>query len=236
MSNEIKQMFSKIADNYDKVNRIISLGADIRWRQRTAKECLDGLKSAKILDVATGTGDLAIALSNVAKMESKDVDIIGLDFNEDMLEIAKKKIKSSRIGNVKLVTGDALATKLSANEFDVITSGFALRNFDNLKDFLKESFRLLKPGGRIVFLDVAKPPASIGNVMQFYYFNVIPMIGAKYNKDAYVYLVSSLWKFDKRKLIQFAREVGFAHINLKNVTFGAAFIFSAKKPKGKKKQ
>ncbi len=234
MSEKNKRMFSSIAENYDKVNRIISLGADIGWRKRTAQECLVGRKSAKVLDVATGTGDLAIAIAHEAKKMHKKVSVLGLDFNQDMLNIARSKVKRSKMKNVSLVQGDALDLELKAGSFDIITTGFALRNFDDLGAFIEEAYRVLKPGGKAAFLEVAKPDSVLGDMIKFYYFNVIPMIGSKYNKDAYVWLASSLWRFDKNLLMHLMKKAGFKNIKAKNLTFGVAFILTANKPKSAK--
>ena len=233
-SKQINRMFSKIAENYDKVNRIISLGADMGWRKEAARECMLSPNKLHVLDVATGTGDLAIAIVDEAKARRKRATVVGLDFNHDMLRIAKRKIERRGLKNIELVTGDALSLQLKGESFDVVTSGFALRNFDDLNQFVSESFRVLVPGGKIVYLDVAKPSNAFDSVFKFYYQTVIPMIGAKYNKDAYIHLVSSMMKFDKRALVVMARNAGFSRVKIRNLTFGAAFLLTGEKPKRKR--
>lgn len=233
MSDDINKMFSTIAENYDKMNHKMSFGKDIGWRRHTAKVCVSGKKRLNVLDVATGTGDLAIAINDEAVKTGKDAKIIGLDFNGDMLRIANRKIRSLGIKNIRFIEGDALSTQLKSNSFDVITSGFALRNFDDLQQFLQESYRLLKIDGKIAFLDVARPDSTLSGIMKLYYFNVIPALGAKYNKNAYVWLVSSLWRFSKDELVKLAKNAGFSEVKVTNLTLGAAFILTATKKKAK---
>jgi len=229
MSNNINQMFSSISASYDRLNSIISLGFDQVWRKLVAKECLKDKNELKILDAATGTGELAINIVKLAEKQNKKVDVIGVDFNKDMLAIANEKITKNNIKDIKLIEGDVLYTDFPNEEFDVITSAFALRNLDNLKRFMDETYRILKPEGQIVFLDVAKPGAILNKLFKFYYFKIIPMIGAKYNKNAYLYLVNSLWAFEKDKIIDLLKDLNFKDIKIKNLTLGAAFILSAKK-------
>lgn len=235
MSEENKRMFSLIAKNYDKTNRIISLGADSGWRKAAAKECSVNKRMIRVLDVATGTGELAFSIVHQMDRERKRAQIIGLDFNKDMLKIAKEKIARKKIKNIEFVIGDALALDLNNNAFDIVTSGFALRNFDDLQQFIRESYRVLLPGGKIVFLDVAKPDNVFNKIFEKYYFNIIPLLGAKYNRNAYVHLITTAWHFDKNKLPQMAKNVGFVQPKLRNLTLGTAFIFTAMKPKKAKR-
>jgi demethylmenaquinone methyltransferase/2-methoxy-6-polyprenyl-1,4-benzoquinol methylase len=223
-------MFSVIAKNYDKANSILSLGNDNLWRTYAAKECLKIGKNIKVLDVATGTGKLAFSIAKIAKNRGVRVSITGIDFNEDMLSLAKRKLKGADKEIIEFVIGDALSIKYKDCAFNVVTSGFALRNFDNLQNFINEAHRVLKPGGRLVLLDMAKPEAGLLNgIMRFYYFNIIPLIGAHYYKNAYIHLVNTVWEFNKEDLIKKVRHAGFKKIRIKNLTLGAAFVLTAKK-------
>ncbi len=236
MSQEIKSMFSRIAHHYDKMNRIMSLGIDTLWRKRAAKESMLDRDTLQVLDIATGTGDLAIEVCKEAEKEGKDVHVHALDFNEDMLKLAKKKLKKMSIRNVEVISGDALKTGFKERSFDVITSGFALRNFDDLGTFIMETKRVLKPGGKIVLLDVARPETKLLKFFQLYYFKIIPALGARYyNEDAYTYLVSSIWKFDKERLMKIVKDAGFRDPKITNLTLGAAFVLTATKPNVKRK-
>ncbi len=227
-------MFSRIAKNYDLVNRVISGGQDVGWRRSAARECVGGKDALKVLDGATGTGDIAIILTEEAERQGKHIEVVGLDFNSDMLRIAKRKTARRGIKNIRYVLGDALHMRLKSGQFDAITTGFALRNFDDLQQFMNESFRVLKPGGKMVFLDVAKPEPILRKAFELYYNTVIPIVGGIYNRDAYHWLVSSLWRFDKDKAVGMARAAGFEHVHIRNLTFGAAFILIGTKPIGKR--
>lgn len=235
MSEENKKMFSLIAKNYDKTNRIISLGADSGWRKAAAAECSIGKKRIRVLDVATGTGELALSIARQLEKDKKEVLVLGMDFNIDMLKIAKEKTAKKGIKNIEFVLGDALAMEAGSNTFDIVASGFALRNFDDLQQFMRESYRVLAPGGKIVFLDVAKPDNIFNKIFEKYYFNVVPLLGAKYSREAYVHLITTAWRFDKNKLPGMAKSLGFVNPRLKNLTFGTAFIFTARKPKRTKR-
>ncbi len=234
---ELKMMFSSIAKSYDRMNHIMSLGADIRWRKRAAMECVDGYVNPRVLDAATGTGDLALAIAKEARSRGGSADILGLDFNEDMLNVAKEKIARSGF-QIELVVGNTQSMNLDGSSFDVVTTGFALRNFDNLKSFVEESYRVLRPGGRIVFLDVARPDVALSRLFQFYYFKIVPVIvvGTRYSPEAYQYLFNSLWIFDKNNALELVKRAGFRNANIKNLSLGAAFMIVATKPRKKAKR
>ncbi len=232
MSEKNKKMFSRIASYYDKMNSILSLGADAKWRAEAARECMLSRRPIMVLDVATGTGELALAINAEASKRGKRVIIDGIDFNEDMLEVARKKLHQKAIKNIRLQLVDALSYS-SDNAFDVITSGFALRNFDSLEKFIGVTYKLLKSNGKVVFLEVAKPESKFIDFFRFYYFKVIPVIAARYNKDAYIHLVSTAWEFDKDRLIRMMKSTGFTNVKVKNLSWGAAFILTAWK-RGKK--
>jgi demethylmenaquinone methyltransferase/2-methoxy-6-polyprenyl-1,4-benzoquinol methylase len=233
MSERINEMFSKIAKHYDMMNHRLSLGADIRWRRAAAKECMLDKSEIEVLDVATGTGDLAIAIGREAQRRRKRVMITGMDFNEDMLEIARDKVSECNLKDINFKIADALVPTSKDNSYDIISCGFALRNFDSLPQFIEECSRVLRPGGRIVFVEVAKPDTFLSSFFRMYYFRIVPVMTAKYNKEAYNWLISSLWKFDKERLKQLVEDSGFDNIKVKNLTFGAAFLLTATKS-GKK--
>jgi demethylmenaquinone methyltransferase/2-methoxy-6-polyprenyl-1,4-benzoquinol methylase len=180
---QVEAMFDRIAAVYDLMNSVMTAGMHQRWRER-AVDVSGG--PAKALDVATGTGDLAIALRD------RGADVVGIDFSEGMLEIARKKA-----GDIDFRTGNALALDFPDNEFDAATVGFGARNFDDLDRGLSEMARVVRPGGRVVVLEITtpqKPPLS-------WFFNVwfdhlVPLIGrVAGDPDAYNYLPNSVKRF-----------------------------------------
>ncbi len=207
-------------------NHLFSLGIDIGWRKEAAKEAMIDKSEFKVLDLATGTGDLALAINKQAKRQDKKVYIVGTDFNKPMLNHAKQKSKG--ISNMRFAIGDALDIKYPDSSFDVITTAFSLRNFDNLGTFSKEMKRVLKKGGKFVLLDMARPENN--QVFTIGYFKVISFVGSSVNPGAYRWLTSSIWAFDKQKMVSMLKKHGFKDIKLRNLRSGIAFIITGRKP------
>jgi demethylmenaquinone methyltransferase / 2-methoxy-6-polyprenyl-1,4-benzoquinol methylase len=228
MSEEINSMFSSIHKNYDFMNTTLSLGVDKIWRKRTAKETIIPQKNYKILDIACGTGELAIAIQKLAQENQKEIQLTGVDFNKDMLGIAKKKVQKLNL-KIKFETGDALKLKFPNGSFEVVTSGFALRDFDDLGKFVKETYRVLKPKGRLVLIDMSKPDKGLMKYLFKIYFNIMLLEGRLVNKQAYSFLVSSIKKFDKNKLLKLLEKQGYKDIKITEMPFNAAFLVSANK-------
>jgi demethylmenaquinone methyltransferase/2-methoxy-6-polyprenyl-1,4-benzoquinol methylase len=180
---QVEAMFDRIASVYDLMNSVMTAGMHQRWRERA----VDMSNSpAKALDVATGTGDLAIAL------RARGADVIGVDFAEKMLEVARRKEPA-----IEFRQGNALALDFPDNEFDASTVGFGARNFDDLDRGLSEMARVVKPGGRVVVLEITtpqKPPLSF--FFRMWFDQVVPLIGRiAGDPDAYEYLPSSVKRF-----------------------------------------
>jgi demethylmenaquinone methyltransferase / 2-methoxy-6-polyprenyl-1,4-benzoquinol methylase len=180
---QVEAMFDRIASVYDLINRVMTVGLDQRWRERA----VDLANSpAKALDVATGTGDLAIAL------EARGADVVGVDFSEKMLEVARQKSAA-----IDFRTGNALALDFPDNEFDAATVGFGARNFDDLDRGLAEMARVVRPGGRVVVLEITtpqKPPLSW--FFRIWFDRIVPVIGRLAgDPDAYEYLPNSVKRF-----------------------------------------
>ena len=180
---QVEAMFDRIASVYDLMNRVMTVGMDERWRARAAD--LTGAPR-RVLDVATGTGDLAIEL------RGRGADVVGVDFSEGMLEIARKKAP-----DIDFRTGNALALDFEANEFDAATVGFGARNFDDLDRGLSEMARVVRPGGKVVVLEITnpqKPPLS--TFFHFWFDTLVPLIGrVAGDPDAYEYLPNSVKRF-----------------------------------------
>jgi demethylmenaquinone methyltransferase / 2-methoxy-6-polyprenyl-1,4-benzoquinol methylase len=228
MSEEINSMFSDIHEKYDTMNHVLSLGIDKIWRENAAKETIIYKKSYKILDLAVGTGEFAIAIKKACDNSRKDVSILGVDFNKDMLKVAKAKVKKLH-ANIKLELGDVLNLKLKDNSFDVVTSAFALRDFDNLDKFIKEVRRVLKRNGKIVLMDMSSPQSGLMKYLFRLYSNIMILEGMLVDRNAYSFLVSSIEKFDTKNLLKLLKNNGFKKVTLKSLPFGAAFVVTASK-------
>ena len=228
MSEEIHKLFSDIHENYDSMNHILSLGVDKAWRKRIAEEAVIDKKRYRILDVAAGTGDLTIAMKRMCDSNGKEVNILGVDFNEDMLGVAK--IKAKKLGmNVRFQTGDALSLKFPKDSFDIVTSSFALRDFDDLNKFIKEANRVLNDNGKIILADMAKPDSGPMKYLFKIYFNVMILEGMFVDKNAYSFLVNSIKKFDKKNLERLLKKNGFTDIKIEDLPSKVAFMATARK-------
>ncbi len=225
---KVRAMFNDIAPKYDFLNHFLSGGIDILWRKKVRK-LLTPIKPKKILDVATGTGDLAIELLNL-----KPNSIIGIDIAIEMLDIGTKKIKSKGLENIiELQEGDAENIKYSDNNFDAITVAFGVRNFENLNKGLKEMYRVLKPDGVVAILEFSKPKAfPFKQVYGFYSKYILPTMGKAVSKsdEAYKYLPDSVQGFAEDKAFLYELEkAGFLKAKQNRLTMGIATIYSATK-------
>ena len=226
---QVEQMFDNISENYDGLNRVISLGSDIKWRKKVIKMVGD-TKPNSILDIATGTGDLAIQFAESTNAEK----IVGLDLSEGMLSIAKKKVSGKPISQkIEFIQGDSEALPFEENTFDAITVSFGIRNFENLEVGLSEILRVLKSNGIFVVLETSVPskfPFKQG--YNLYSKNILPLIGKVFSKDkvAYKYLSESASTFPHgEKLNNILGEIGFKNVENHPQTFGVATIYKATK-------
>ena len=225
---QVTKMFDTISKEYDGLNRVISFGIDVKWRKKVVG--LVGKTSPKIvLDIATGTGDLAINLVNTGAQK-----IIGLDISEGMLNVGRKKIASKNLDKtIEMVVGDSESLPFETNTFDAITVAFGIRNFENLEKGLSEILRVLKPNGIFVILETSVPtktPYKQG--YKFYTTYILPMIGKMFSKDqsAYAYLCESASVFPYGETLNnILRNIGFINVNNMPQTFGVATIYTASK-------
>ena len=225
---QVAQMFDNISGEYDGLNRVISFGTDIKWRKEVV-QIVAAKNPQNILDIATGTGDLAISLTASAATE-----IIGLDISEGMLEVGRKKIAKKQLdGIISMVVGDSEDLPFKNNTFDAITVAFGIRNFENLEKGLSEILRVLKPGGIFVILETSVPtkfPFKQG--YKLYSKIILPTIGKLFSKDkfAYNYLSESASVFPfGEALNNILRNVGFIDVENRPKTFGVATIYMASK-------
>ena len=225
---QVAKMFDTISGNYDNLNRVISFGIDIKWR----KKVLAIVKKSNpktILDIATGTGDLAILMT-----ETNAEKIIGLDISAGMLEVGQEKINAKGLNKtIEMVLADSENMPFEDNYFDAITVAFGVRNFENLEKGLSEILRVLKPNGVFVILETSIPektPYKQG--YNFYSKNILPMIGKLFSKDnvAYGYLSESASKFPYGEALNnILKKIGFINTVALPQTFGVATIYSASK-------
>lgn len=225
----VREMFSGIAGKYDFLNHFLSLNIDKRWRKRVSSLLSDILvrDEAVVLDVACGTGDLAIEL-----YESGKADVVGTDFCRPMLTIARDKSKEGHF-EVPYVEADGLCLSFADNSFDAVTIAFGLRNFSNWKNGLIEMMRVLKPGGRIAVLEFSSPRIpGFRQLFSFYFSHVLPRIGGAVSgsRGAYEYLPDSVSKFpDQKRLAEMMRQIGFSDVEYSNLTGGIAAIHTGTK-------
>ncbi|HEX8014764.1 MAG TPA: bifunctional demethylmenaquinone methyltransferase/2-methoxy-6-polyprenyl-1,4-benzoquinol methylase UbiE [Flavobacterium sp.] len=225
---QVAQMFDTISGNYDNLNRVISFGIDVKWRKKVLKIVSDS-KPKIILDIATGTGDLAILMA-----QSNAEKIIGLDISAGMLEVGRKKVEERKLSDrIELVLADSENIPFEDNYFDAITVGFGVRNFENLEKGFAEILRVLKPNGVFVILETSVPvktPYKQG--YRFYTKNILPIIGKLFSKDnsAYGYLSESAAAFPYGEALNnILRKIGFIDVVAIPQTFGVATIYSASK-------
>jgi demethylmenaquinone methyltransferase/2-methoxy-6-polyprenyl-1,4-benzoquinol methylase len=231
----IRRMFGGIAHRYDFLNHFLSLGIDIRWRNKTVRAIkLDG--DAPILDVCTGTGDLAIAFWQHAKQQ---IAVTGADFTPEMLELARMKAaKLKHIDNaapLEFVEADALHLPFGDNMFQVVSVAFGLRNVSDTIGGLKEMVRVCRPGCTVAILEFSMAKSRIiGGLYRAYFHYLLPRIGQWFSKSddsAYSYLPKSVAEFpDGEKLTALMRECGLVETSFQPLTFGVATLYLGRKP------
>jgi demethylmenaquinone methyltransferase/2-methoxy-6-polyprenyl-1,4-benzoquinol methylase len=226
---QVALMFNRIAPQYDFLNRFLSAGIDISWR----KKALSYLKKDNpqaILDVATGTADVAMLAAKILQPKN----IIGIDISEGMLELGRIKIAEAGLKNIiELQTGDSEEIKFEDNTFDAVTVSFGVRNFQHLEKGLQEINRVLNPGGKLVVLEFSRP--SLPGIQQIYnlYMSVVaPGMGKLFSKngEAYQYLNNSVQKFPEGKdFIKILESVGFKNTSFKRLSLGICSIYIGEK-------
>ena len=225
---QVTKMFDTISEDYDGLNRVISFGIDIKWRKKVVKIVKEANPDS-ILDIATGTGDLAINLA-----ETNATKIVGLDISSGMLNIGKQKIKKKGLeSKIEMVLGDSENMPFEDNSFDAITVAFGVRNFETLENGLNEIYRVLKPNGTFVILETSIPtkmPYKQG--YKFYTKNILPLIGKAFSKDnsAYKYLCESASVFPYGEALNnILRKIGFINVEDFPQTLGVATIYKSSK-------
>jgi demethylmenaquinone methyltransferase / 2-methoxy-6-polyprenyl-1,4-benzoquinol methylase len=226
---QVAAMFDNIAGRYDFLNRFLSAGTDTGWRKKALLE-LKSSDPKSILDVATGTADLAIMASRLLNPDH----VTGIDISEGMLEIGREKIKQKALGNtIELLKGDSEAINFGDASFDAVTVAFGVRNFQNLEKGLSEILRVLKPGGKLVVLEFSKPSNPvIKSFYNLYMKFVAPVAGKLFSKNrkAYQYLDESIRKFPQGKeFVEVLNRLGYHQTKCKSLSLGICSIYCGEK-------
>ena len=226
---QVASMFDKIAFRYDFLNRFLSGGIDVGWRKKAIRE-LKSIKPKYVLDVATGTGDVAILTYKLLK----PLKITGIDISEGMLEFGRKKVDKLGLNDhIELLSGDSETISFTDQSFDAVTVAFGVRNFEHLEKGLQEMLRVLKPGGKLVVLEFSKPKqVAFKGLYNLYMKIVAPGFGkliAK-NGDAYQYLNDSVQRFPEGKqFVEIMDNAGFKNTYSKALTLGICTIYCGSK-------
>lgn len=226
---QVADMFDNIAYRYDFLNRFLSAGIDIWWRKKAIRE-LKQLNPKNILDVATGTADVAIMTTGILKVSK----ITGIDISDGMLEIGRTKIKKQGLEKtIELLNGDSEKIEFADNSFDAVTVAFGVRNFAHLEKGLSEIKRVLKPGGKLVVLEFSQPKtAGITQLYKVYMKLIAPNVGKLFSKnaDAYKYLDESIKKFPEGKNFTLILDnLGYTNTYCKPLSLGICSIYCGEK-------
>ena len=230
-ARRVREMFAGIASRYDLLNHLLSGNTDKRWRRLVARKLQPALSvdGARALDVACGTGDLALALAAVTKAR-----IVGTDFCRPMLEIATRKA-STNVSEIPFIEGDALKLPFADEAFNAVSIAFGLRNLSNVEEGLRELRRVLKPSGRVAILEFSRPVVpGFRALFQFYFTRVLPKLGGiiSGSRGAYEYLPDSVSRFpDQKRLAAMMRETGFEEVEYQNLTGGIAALHLGTRPR-----
>ncbi len=227
--DQVAEMFNNIAGKYDFLNHLLSMGIDKGWRKK-AIAIAGSIKPQKILDVATGTADLAIAAAGLNPQH-----IMGIDIADQMLEVGRKKIADKNLTNIiTLQTADSAALPFATGNFDVVTCAYGVRNFEHLEAGLKEMCRVMRSGGKVVILEFSKPEHfPVKQLFGFYFKFVLPIMGRLVSKHsrAYTYLPESVQAFPQGKdFVAILTKCGFKNATARPLTFGITSLYTADKP------
>lgn len=227
---KVHDVFQAIYKKYDFMNSLISFNTHKSWR-RKVMERMRVRKGAAALDLCCGTGDWTLALADAVGKEGR---VIGLDFSENMLKVAEMKLHETKLENVELINGDAMALPFEDNTFDYVTIGFGLRNVPDYLTVLKEMRRVLKPGGRAVCLETSQPTLPVYRQVYFFYFRyIMPLLGKLFagSYKEYAWLNESTRNFpDKQTLVKLFRQAGFQNVEFRSFMGGIAAVHEGRKP------
>lgn len=221
---QVARMFNSIAGRYDFMNRFLTAGVDVRWRRKAISQ-LAAIKPRQVLDVATGTGDVAIMTWQMLHPEK----IIGIDISDGMLELGRQKIEKLQLsGHIQLQHGDSEQLPFETAQFDAVTVSFGVRNFEDLEKGLSEMLRVLRPGGRLVVLEFSKPRQPFKALSDLYMNVITPAVGRLFanNRQAYQYLTDSVEAFPEgNEFLSILNRTGYTDVYLKRLSLGICTIY-----------
>lgn len=224
---EVEEMFDNIAPKYDLLNHVLSMKIDVLWRNKLVK-WMNADRPKLVLDVATGTGDLAISVQ-----KGTGAEVVGLDLSQQMLNVGIEKIKKANLdGKISMQKGDAENLPFESNKFDAVCVAFGVRNFENLEIGLAELSRVVQNGKSVYILEFSKVEGILGPLYMFYFKNILPLIGRLVSKDnrAYTYLPDSVNAFPfGEKMKNILLSSGFSKVEYKKLSLGIATIYKATK-------
>ncbi len=223
---QVAEMFNNIAGRYDFLNHFLSMGIDKGWRKKAIAEVVE-IRPDAVLDVATGTGDMAIATATIHPCK-----IMGVDIADQMLEIGRKKISAKKLqDNITLQTGDSEQMPFADKSFDAVMCAYGVRNFEHLEAGLSEMSRVLRPGGKVVILEFSHPGSfPVKQLYNFYFRYILPVLGKWLSKNAraYSYLHESVMAFPEGKqFCEILEKCGFKEAKHRSLTFGVTTIYTA---------
>jgi demethylmenaquinone methyltransferase / 2-methoxy-6-polyprenyl-1,4-benzoquinol methylase len=226
---QVAEMFNSIAFRYDFLNRFLSAGTDVGWRKKALRQLADK-QPQTLLDVATGTADVAILAAKLLKIKH----IVGIDISDGMLEIGRQKVaKAGLTGTIELLNGDSETINFPEASFDAVTVSFGVRNFEDLEKGLSEIKRVLKPGGRLVVLEFSRPKTTLSKwFYNLYMKTVAPNMGKLFskNRSAYQYLDESIKKFPEgSNFTSILDKLGYKHTYCKPLSLGICSIYCGEK-------
>lgn len=231
----VRQMFDSIAPEYDRLNHLMSMNVDKGWRRKALRRIVDSAGPLEVLDLACGTGDFSLAIAR--RMEKKGIagHVSGVDLSEGMLAVMKEKIVAAGLSErISTALGDGENLPFADGSFDRVTIAFGIRNFEHREAGLREMLRVLRPGGRLVLLELSVPENRIvRRLYNLYFLHILPLIGGKVSGDraAYNYLPASVVKFPGRTaFLQTLGECGFRSVTHKAFTLGICRMYTGEKP------
>ena len=227
---KIEGMFDNIAKDYDSLNHIMSLSIDKIWRRKAIKRIKDAGEAPRVLDVACGTGDFSIAIAKAVRKG----EVIGVDISKEMLEVMRQKVLKNKLESIiSQEVGDGEALRFPESSFDRVVNAFGIRNFEDRDKGLREALRVLKPGGRLVILELSRPQNKIIRwFYDLYFLHILPIIGGKVSGDkaAYAYLPASVKAFPgKKEFTDELRRAGFVNITHRAFTFGICRMYTGER-------